>query len=152
MASFIETLRRDFPSADIRLPVFYASMQDFLSQFSSADYVLHLDVEYKTRIPIGLMAANGFVSFLTLSIIPIYMPERYSVQSRLQSAFGASLASMDSTSDLTIILGLPVLFSAFSDEHRFRSAPAKVATEECRIILKALSDNRQEHNPSGAHP
>ena len=144
IASFINVLRQDFPSARLHLPAFYTSMQTYLDSFSKSDCVLHVEVEGKPNRNMALIIGNGVVSGMTLWILPFQVPQKFTLQSTLMDQSGKQLAVIDTYANMSFVMWIPTMFVMFSHNHCLINSVPLMALDESRIVVKELCEKYKE--------
>ena len=144
IASFVDLLRRDFPSARLHLPAFYTSMQAYLDSFTGSDCVLHMDVEGKPNRNMALIIGNGVISGMTLWIIPFQVPQKFTVHSELLDSSGEQLTAIDTIANMSFVMWIPTMFIMFSHNHCLLNSVPLMALDGSRIVVKELCDTYKE--------
>lgn len=144
IASFIDTLHQDFPSARLQLPAFYTSTQKYLNSLSESDCILHMEVEGTPDRNMALIIGNGVLSGMTLFILPFQVPEKFTVQSALLDRSGKQLTAVDTTAKMSFVMWIPTMFIMFSHDHCLLTSVPLMASGECRIVTKELCDKYKE--------
>lgn len=143
IASFINQLAQDFPRATIRRPAFYTAMLDYLATLSETDTVLHLDVKHTPDRNMALVISHGIVSGLTLFVLPWSIPQRFSSEATLQDLTGKELAKVNSSARNSLVIGVPLVFFAFAEEHNTMTSAGRMEKAACRTLLKDIRDKCQ---------